>query len=201
MKRIGVFGGTFNPVHNGHLIFAEQAREEASLDQVLFMPTYIQPFKQEEAVSSPEARLAMLKRATSGNRLFDVTTVEIESKAISYTILSLEKLAETYRSLGEICFLIGADMFANIEKWYRVRELLVRFEVIVGFRPGAREDALRSQVAQIAEAYNARITLVQNREFGVSSSEIRDRVKQGLSIRYLVPDSVREYIDEAALFI
>ncbi|MDR1778748.1 MAG: nicotinate (nicotinamide) nucleotide adenylyltransferase [Clostridiales Family XIII bacterium] len=200
--RVGVLGGSFDPVHTGHLILAEEALQALALTRVLFMPTYIQPFKQDAEVSPAAERLNMLTLATAGNEALGVTTVELDAGGVSYTINSLRALKDEYGGEAEIFFLLGADMFVNLEKWYLAKELLSEFSFGVGYRPGqANETVLADMRDRLTETYGAKISLIKNRQIDISSSEIRRRVREGVSIRYLVPDAVCAYIHEAGLYV
>jgi nicotinate-nucleotide adenylyltransferase len=201
MGKIGVLGGSFDPVHCGHLLLAEAAIEQAGLDRVLFMPTHVQPFKQDAAVSPAEDRLAMLTLATADNEKLGVTRVEIDEAGVSYTILSLRKLREEADAADSIWFILGADMFVNLHKWYLKEELLTEFSFVTGLRPGADRTAFDACAADLSARYGTKIVVIENRQFDVSSTEIKQRARDGRSIRYLVPDRVREYIDERRLYV
>ena len=191
--RIGVFGGTFDPVHTGHLLFAEAAREQAGLSSVLFMPAHIQPFKQSEETLSDDDRYRMLRLATEGNPYFGVTTIEYDLGGVSYTIDSLRALQAEYKG-ARICFIIGTDMFLNIGKWKEADVLISGFDFAVGTRPGYDSKAAAKTAEELEKMYGARIVFINNPQIEVSSSEIRRRVSAGESIRYYVPESVRRYM-------
>ena len=124
MEKIGILGGSFDPVHSGHLLLAERVRETVGLDKVLFMPTHIQPFKQNMTVSPAADRIMMLAMALKGDKHFAVTRVEIDDPEISYTIHSLEKLQADLGEEVKLYFITGSDMFVNMEKWHRASDLL-----------------------------------------------------------------------------
>jgi len=191
--RIGVFGGTFDPVHTGHLLFAEAAREQAGLSCVLFMPAHIQPFKQGESISPDDDRIRMLRLATAENPYFDVTTIETDKGGVSYTIDSLRKLRSVYKG-KRLCFIVAADMFVNIGKWKKADKLLSEFDFIVGKRPGCDSEAVKKAEKKFRKEYGARIEFIENPQIEISSTEIRRRLVTGESIRYFVPVSVRRYL-------
>jgi nicotinate-nucleotide adenylyltransferase len=193
-KRIGVFGGTFDPVHIGHLMLAEEARVRAGLSQVLFMPTHIQPFKQGTEVMPDDDRVRMLRRAVRGNPAFAVTTAEVDRQEVSYTILSLRALKKETEPEEKLAFIVGTDMFLMVEKWYLAEELLREFDFIVGVRPGYRHDEAVRMAAVLRETYGTRVDFVDNAPIALSATEIRGRVARGTSIRYLVPECVRMYL-------
>ena len=192
-ERIGVFGGTFDPVHVGHLLLAESARDRAGLSKVLFMPTHIQPFKQDEETSPDDDRIRMLRLATRDNPGLGVTTIETDKGGISYTIDSLRALKEEYRDKS-ICFIIGTDMFLMIGKWKEADALIREFDFVVGVRTGYMHDDAVRKAEELRASHGARIELIDNPPIELSSTGIRDRLKNGSSIRYLVPESVRRYL-------
>jgi len=191
--RIGVFGGTFDPVHTGHLVFAETAREQAGLQSVLFMPAHIQPFKQDESILPDDDRLRMLRLATADNPFFGVTTIETDKGGVSYTIESLQRLAKGFPG-KKICFIVGTDMFLNIEKWKKAETLLEKFDIVVGARPGYDNEAAQKTAKRIIRKHGTRIDFIENPEIELSSTDIRKRIKNGETIRYRVPESVRRYL-------
>ena len=182
-ERIGVFGGTFDPVHMGHLLFAEAALEQAGLSKILFMPAHIQPFKQGEKVLSDDDRLRMLRLATRDNPCFEVSTIETDKGGVSYTIDSLREL-RTQKEPSPLCFILGADMYKNIGKWKEADALLREFDIIVGLRPGY----------DCPKTSTERTEFISNPQIELSSTEIRRRLISGESIKYQVPESVRRYL-------
>ncbi|MDR0852150.1 MAG: nicotinate-nucleotide adenylyltransferase [Clostridiales Family XIII bacterium] len=200
MAKLGVLGGSFDPVHYGHLLLAEEALEQAGLDRVIFMPTHVQPFKQDASVSPVEDRLAMLSLAVGTHEKLGITTVEIDEPGVSYTIFSLRKLREEANADDSIWFILGADMFVNLHKWYLSNELLTEFSFVAGMRPGSDQAAFAYYAAKLNVTYETEIAVIENRQFDVSSTEIRQRVRERRSVRYLIPDPVREYIDAHGLY-
>ena len=200
MKKIGIIGGTFDPVHYGHLILAEQARVEAALDEVIFMPAMVQPFKLNEKIASGDHRYAMLLKAVSGNPYFSVSRQEIDSPKISYTINTLRDFKAELGDKAEFFFIIGTDAFLGLEKWYASKELLEDFSFIVGTRPGYKERQLKLLISRLKKEYGAKITEINNSEVEISSSGIRDLIHAGKSIKYLLPESVEEYIYKYKLY-
>jgi nicotinate-nucleotide adenylyltransferase len=201
--KIGVFGGSFDPVHIGHLLMAREAAEAAELDKVLFMPTFIQPFKQDAQVSAAEDRITMLRAVTESNRLFGVTEVETERQGVSYTIDSLELLQaskEPEDGDTEIYFILGTDMFLMLEQWHRAEELLGKFAFVALHRPGYKDGELKAAAEKYRNAYGTKVVVAENTRFDVSSTMIRKRVSEGRSIAYLVPKFVDRYIHERGLY-
>ena len=191
--RIGVFGGSFDPVHIGHLLVAETALEQLALSQVVFMPTNIQPFKQDVKVTPADDRVRMLKMATQSNPHFDVSTIETDRAGVSYTIDSLEALSKQYET--EIVFIIGADTLKMLDKWHRAPELLSEYSFAVGCRPGQDEEEAKVIIDELRGKYGTMITQLDNIPINISSTELRERLKNRESVRYLIPDHVRIYME------
>jgi nicotinate-nucleotide adenylyltransferase len=203
--KIGVYGGSFDPVHLGHLLMAREAAEAAGLDSVLFMPTHIQPFKQDAEVSADADRIAMLKAATRGNPLFTVSEVETDRKGVSYTIDSLDEIRAASAGEGEgagaeLYFILGTDMFLMLEQWYRAEDLLQSYAFIALYRPGYKDEALRSAAEKYRGKYGTKVIIAENTRFDVSSTMIRKRIQAGKSIAYLVPEEVDTFIREDGLY-
>ena len=201
MKKIGIIGGTFDPVHYGHLILAEQARVEASLDQVVFMPAMVQPFKLNARIAGGNHRYAMLLEAVTGNPYFSVSRRELDSSEISYTINTLRDCKAELGDEAELFFIIGTDAFLGLEKWYASKELLEGFSFIVGTRPGYKERELKLLIGRLKEEYGTEIIEINNSEVEISSTGIKDRIQGGKSIKYLLPESVEEYIYKNRLYV
>ncbi|QOX62720.1 nicotinate-nucleotide adenylyltransferase [Anoxybacterium hadale] len=200
MKKIGIIGGTFDPVHYGHLILAEQARVEAALDRVVFMPAMVQPFKLHTKSAEGDHRYAMLLEAVSGNPYFSVSRKELDSPDISYTIHTLKSLKEEMGEDAELYFIIGTDAFLSLEKWYSAEELLRNFSFVIGMRPGYKEQELKEMIDHVREIYGTRVAEINNSEVEISSSDIKERIRTGKSIKYLLPDGVESYIRNNGLY-
>lgn len=200
MKKIGIIGGTFDPVHYGHLILAEQARVEAALDRVVFMPAMVQPFKLHTKTAEGDHRYAMLLEAVSGNPYFSVSRKELDSPGISYTIHTLKSLKEEMGEDAELYFIIGTDAFLSLEKWYSAEELLRNFSFVIGMRPGYKEQELKEMIRHVREVYGTRVAEINNSEVEISSSDIKERIRTGKSIKYLLPDGVESYIRQNRLY-
>ncbi|MFC7060703.1 nicotinate-nucleotide adenylyltransferase [Halobacillus seohaensis] len=187
MKRIGILGGTFDPLHQGHMIIAEHVYEALKLDEIWFIPSHLPPHKQEATVSS-EDRLQMVKEAIKGNPHFHVSAIEIEREGKSYTIDTIKHLKGAYPE-HKFCFIIGGDMVQYLPQWHRIDELrqLVQF-VGVGRKEITGKDL------------NEDVQMVEIPRVDISSSIIRDRLSHDQSIRYLVPESVFEYVKEKSLY-
>lgn len=183
--RIGVFGGTFDPVHVGHLAIALAALESVPLDRVLFIPARRSPLKDREPVATVADRVAMLEAAVASEPRFGLSRVELERDGVSYTVDTLEAL----RSQGELFLILGSDALADLARWRkpdRIRELAT---ILVALRPGAPEPDPKHR----AQAFDAP-------RLDISSRELRARASRGMSLRYLVPDAVWEHIKKRGLY-
>lgn len=213
MRRVGVLGGTFDPIHWGHLRAAEVVREALALEEVLFVPAASPPHKSSSEVAAAEDRVHMVERAIGPEEGFLLSRIEIERKGPSYTIDTLRALGEERRE-ARFFFIVGSDAFAEIRTWMRWRELLELYDFVVHERPGARLESvpeilpqeLRSRLADLSDGApppaegGARIFLIRGAMLDVSSTEIRELCFRGRSIRFLVPPTVEEYIQKHRLY-
>ncbi|MBE6033841.1 MAG: nicotinate-nucleotide adenylyltransferase [Clostridiales bacterium] len=199
MKKIGILGGSFDPIHLGHIQLALQAKEELNLDKVLFIPAKRQPFKLNRKVTSEEHRVRMLEFALQGIEGLEISYIELENDEISYTINTLRRIKDFYRN-REIFFILGTDAFINIELWHEAAQLLQECSFAIGSRPGYKEEELKSCIDRIRQVYNTNIVLLNNKELLISSSDIKTKIGRGVSIKALVPDAVERYIDENGLY-
>ena len=187
-KQVGLVGGNFNPIHHAHLMIAEQVGQKLGFDEVHLLPSYLPPHVDEKKTIDSKHRLAMVQRAIEDNAFLSVDTRELARKGKSYTIDTMLELT-TENPDTEYYFIIGGDEVAYLPKWHRIEEL-VRLVNFVGVKRAGF--ALESPYP---------IIWVDVPEIQLSSSYIRKQVKQGCSIRYLVPDRVREYISEEGLYL
>lgn len=208
--RVGIFGGTFDPIHVGHLRAAEEVRELFSLDRIYFVPALIPPHKRADGVTSSENRLHMVKRALRNNPFFRLSEIEMKRGGISYSIDTIEAYEKRF---GDIYYLIGVDAFAEIDTWRRYRELFYHTNFIVMVRPGEERPKGHTlfplEVAQEMEVVNEvtfqhvsgkRIYLQDITQLDISATRIRTFVRNEKSIRYLVPTSVERYISSRGLY-
>jgi len=189
---IGIFGGTFNPPHVGHLIVAESVREQIELDRIIFVPSYISPHKQDEIGHSAVHRFEMIQRAIETNSRFDVSDVEIQRGGISYTVSTLDYFKQKYPK-ESLFLIIGMDNYLIFHQWKEPKKILELATLVVLNRP-----LYTKKVNEIIDTKNTIFIDVPN--IDISSSEIRKKVKEGKSIKYLVPDSVEQYIIEHQLY-
>ena len=196
--RIGLFGGSFDPVHNGHLAAARAAAEVAGLDEVWFLPASVSPFKLESGHASTEHRLSMLRLAVEGEERFRVSTIDLERGGVSYAIDSVRFFREEYPE-AEFFFIIGADSLAGLRDWRQSPELLKKCGFVILARPGWNiDEALRGFTA----GERAMLSRWVSRDFEqrVSSSEVRRRLAAGEGVDGLVPVRVAAYISELGLY-
>jgi len=200
MKRKGLIGGTFDPVHIGHISLASDAMNQACLEEVIFMPAGHQPFKLDKKISSAKDRIAMLNLATEGKPGMVVSDMETDIDDISYTYRTLDAVREKLGSEYRLYFITGTDSFLKMETWRNADELLKNNSFIVGSRPGYRIDELDECIRRLEHKYGTETILLKNRRFDVSSTEIRNRAEHGESLSGLVPENVERYIKEHGLY-
>ena len=191
-KKLGVLGGTFDPIHMGHLVLAEQAREQFELDQIIFIPSASPPHKTEQELSLAIHRFEMTKLALEGNRYFSVSDIELKRKGLSYTIETLRELKGLYKD-SEIYFLTGSDVLEEITTWKDPEEIYKLARIVIAVRPGFDKFDPENHFAK--KSVIVRITGVD-----ISSTQIREKVRNGESIKYLVPSKVEEYIKKKNLY-
>ncbi len=194
-NQIILFGGTFDPPHLGHLIIAEQAREQLGCDYLLLMPAGIPPHKQTGSVSPAEIRLEMLDRAVDDNPGLVVSRYELERSGASYTARTLRHFLKRFAG---VLLIIGADSLAEIFTWREPEFILARSRLLVAPRPGYDIGELLKQ--ESLQDYRENIVPLDTGLMEISSSQIRKRAGGGQSLRYLVPEPVREYIREQGLY-
>lgn len=199
-RRIGIMGGTFDPIHYGHLVLAEEVRELLELDEVLFIPAGIPPHKANTGVTNSELRLKMVAAAIGESSYFRLSRMEIEAPGKSYTVHTLEKLQALYGSEAELFFITGADTLLDLRNWYASDEVLKLCTFVGATRPGYMPEAILEEAEALRRDKQARIEIVPIPGLAISSTEIRERVKLGRTIKYLVPDGVYAIIKEAGLY-
>ena len=200
MKRVGLFGGSFDPVHNGHIGLAADSCDQAGLDEVVFVPARIQPFKLGRKVTSGEHRTKMLEIASSHDDRMLVSSYELDRDEISYSVNTLRYFKDHYGDDTEIYFITGSDTFLLIDKWYMAEEILRNYSFIVGNRPGYASAELEQKTKEIRDRFGSDIHIVENSLVDVSSSELREMIATGQDISRYVPEGVVRYIDENGLY-
>lgn len=198
-KKVGILGGTFDPVHMAHLILAENAWQQFKLDTVLIMPDGDPPHKSERAVTAARHRVRMLQLAIDDNRHFKLSTVEVERTGKTYTAETLTDLCR-YNPDCEYYFIIGADSLFQIENWYHPELIMQHATLLAAVREDLEPPQLEQKMEQLRAQYQARIHLLHTPNMSLSSSSIRERVAEGQSIKYLVPKDVEKYIYQNKLY-
>lgn len=196
-KRLGIFGGTFDPIHLGHLIIAEELKFRLELERVLFLPSNQPPHKTNQLVSPNSDRMAMLEVALAGNPHFTISTIDIDRPGLSYTSDSLEIISREHQE-EEIFFLMGQDSLRDLPTWHEPNLIAERARLGVALRPGVIVD-LDAIVAAVPAA-RERVDLIPVPLIQISSREIRRRVRAGEPITYHVPQAVEEHIVRAGLY-
>jgi len=199
VNRIGIMGGTFDPVHYGHLVAAEGARHHFSLDVVIFVPAARPPHKGIRIITDPMHRLNMTVLATGSNPNFEVSDLEIKRQGPSYTIETVSYFHRSWPD-SQIYFITGADAVLEILTWHRVRELLDLCYFIAATRPGYRLENLSETLKGLPARYIEKIAVMEVPALAISSTDIRDRVGSGKPIKYLLPEEVENYINHKGIY-
>jgi len=196
--RVGVLGGTFDPIHIGHLILAEEARDQLGLSVVYLVPAGDPPHKRDRRLANIEDRLEMIARAVAGNPALQVSRADADRPGPHYTLDMVRIFQAQLPAGGELYFLMGYDSLAELPDWHRPQELLAACRLVALTRYNVPLDwtALETRLPGIRQ----RVTLLDMPELEISSNQIQARVRAGRSIRYLTPDAVREYIEEKKLY-
>jgi nicotinate-nucleotide adenylyltransferase len=199
--RLGIFGGSFNPVHYGHLLLAETCREQARLDEIWFVPNALSPLKQDQPPAAAKHRIEMLQLAIGGHESFRLSTIEIDRGGVSYTVDTLAEIA-SQQPAAELCFLMGADSLVDLPKWRdprRICELALPLVVRRHGSPEPRYDVfaalLSAERLELVRQMTVDMPIIE-----LSGSEIRRRAARGLSLRYRTPRAVEKYIETHRLY-
>lgn len=199
-KKTGIFGGSFDPVHLGHVSLARDAMKAVGLDRVIFIPAGLQPFKLDKKVTPGKDRLEMLKLATEGEQDLEISDLELVSSEISYTYLTLRRIKKILNPEEKIYFITGTDSFLKIKQWKNSCELLENYSYIIGTRPGYRKAELDSCIESIRHEYNTEIINIDNTQMDISSTDIRTRLGLGGSVKGMICEGVERYIKEHGLY-
>lgn len=198
--KIGIMGGTFDPIHNGHLMLGEYAYQEFQLDEVWFMPNGNPPHKSNDTIESQtKNRVEMVRRAIAGKEYFSLQLYETKNKEVNYSYKTMEHFKRAYPEYT-FYFIIGADSLFSIEKWVHPEILLRDCIVLAAYRDDTGTDEMLSQIQYLNDKYGADIRLLNTPNVDISSSDIRERIKDGLSICKMVPEAVFDYIEQNQLF-
>lgn len=200
-SRIAIMGGTFDPIHYGHLVTAEAVWEKYNLDRVVFVPSGNPPHKMDIEVTGAEHRFLMVQMAVSSNPHFAVSRIEIDRRGFTYTIDTIREIKSEFNNKLDIYFITGADALFEILSWKEADELLKECSYIAVTRPGYTKKDLYDRIDFLKKNYGADISAMDVPAFAISSTEIRSRVQSGRTIKYLVPRSVEEYIIKNNLYV
>ena len=199
-RKVGIMGGTFDPIHVGHLVLAEDVRDAFGLDEVLFIPAAQPPHKGGVATASAEHRYIMTELATASNPHFIVSRMELDRKGPSYSWLTVTELQQQYGAHADFYFITGSDAINLLDEWHRGKDLLACCHFIVSVREGVPLDE-----ARLARSFGAlakeHIHRLATPALEISSTDIRARIRRGASIRYLVPAAVADYITKEGLYL
>ncbi len=197
-KRYGIYGGSFDPIHIGHVALAENAVRECGLDKLIFMPAYISPFKQDRHVTDGRDRCRMIETVLKTNSAFCLSRYELNKQGTSYTIKTLrhwEKLLD-----GELFFILGFDSAVQIDTWFEGEEILKNYHLVTARRPDTDYAEGLKKIESFREKYGADIIVLNMIPVDASSTEIRNLIKDGKPLTGLVPPEVEEYIIEHKLY-
>lgn len=191
-RKIGIVGGTFNPIHNVHLLLGEAAREQFGLDRIIYIPTGKSYLKQDEEIPAGEMRYQMVKLAIDNNPYFTCSRLEIDREGNTYTIDTINELKKMYPG-DELYLILGGDTFKQIENWYQSEEIFKNCIILAAVRDNMSIEDMDKQRSYLHDKYGADVRILQFRNIDLSSSDIRKRLLSGRSVRYMVPDAVIEF--------
>lgn len=190
--RVGVLGGTFDPIHIGHLVAAEEARAQLRLDRVIFVPAGLPPHKLSNNISPIDHRLAMVKLAIASNPYFTISRVDIDRFGPCYTVDTIQLLRDELGSDVELYFIMGSDSLADLPTWHQPQRLIRLCRLAVVERPGYQVDM--EELERVLPGITSRVHFINAPQLDISSTDIQRRVREGLPIKYQVPEAVEEYI-------
>ncbi len=200
MKRIGIFGGTFNPIHKGHIKCIEEIDKELDFDKILVIPTKIPPHKQAVDLASDNDRLNMCRLATKHISKAEVSDIEIKSEGKSYSVLTIRKLIQIYPEDDyRLYFLMGSDMLLCFEKWFEFREILSLCSLVCITRKSDDKLKIKAQAEKL-RGFGGDVIIVNTEPLEISSSEIRDRIRKGEDLSCFLDDAVVKYISESGIY-
>lgn len=198
MKKYGIFGGSFNPIHYGHLMICEYIKEEMGLDKVIFIPTGNPPHKELEL--SAKDRYEMVRLAISPNPDFEISDIETTRVKKSYTVDTIRELKKIYKE-EKLYFLIGLDSLFQLKTWMKIGDLSQEIEFVVALRPGYLDrEEINKEIDFLRENFGTKINLIKTPLYEISSTDLRDRIREGKSLRYLIPKKVLDYIEESGFY-
>lgn len=193
MKKVGIFGGTFNPIHTAHLLLAETAREMAGLDEVLFIPSGCSYLKNPKEILPAKDRIRMIELAIEDNPVFKLSEIEVKREGNSYTCDTILELKEQYPE-NLYYLIVGADSLYMIEDWKAPVIIFRESEILAAVRGEVQKKDIIEKSRELKEKFGAKITLLPMKHVEISSSVIRQNIAEEKSVRYMLPEKVREYI-------
>ena len=196
-KKIGIMGGSFDPVHNAHIKLALHAYKELQLDKVIFIPAYIQPFKKDKKVTDEAHRMSMLKLGLMEYPYFEVSDIEITLQGNSYTARTLTELSKEY---SDMVFIMGADSYMSLERWYHPEIIFEKAEIACAVRDDQNLELLRAKSHEYEEKFNGVTHFLNMPRTDISSTEIREKVANDEDMGDLLPSKVLDYIKEHNLY-
>lgn len=197
-KRIGILGGTFDPIHYGHLLIAQSAAEEFLLDEVIFLPTGKSPHKSASQVTDPDIRCEMVQIAIESNPKFSISKIEAKSSEVNYTCLTLQKFHQIYQN-AQLYFIMGEDALDDFLDWKKPDEICRLASVLVAVRNDIGTE-LKGKIDRIRKLLSSDMYMLHAPNFSISSREIRERICTGKSIQYMLPDGVEAFIQTHSLY-
>ena len=201
MKRYGIIGGTFDPIHYAHLYIAYEAKEQLNLDEVIFMPAGMQPLKANNIITDSKLRYNMVKAAIESYDEFSVSNYEIEKGGLSFTYETLEYFKNKSAEDMELFFITGADCLETLEKWREVEKIFSLATLVVFPRGGLSNEEMIQKKQAIEEKYNGKIIILELKELEISSTDIRERVNKNKRIDFFVPSKVKDIIYKNELYV
>lgn len=198
-KKIGIMGGTFNPIHNGHLILAESAYEQFHLDQIIFLPSGNPPHKDNVSYIDATHRCNMVKLAIQGNYHFEMSMEEVNRPGITYTSETLRQMRRV-EPTTEFYFILGADSLFSFQTWHEPDKICQYCTILVATREGHDSNDVEEKITELREKYHADIFRIISPDFDISSKLIRERLSAKRSVKYFIPEEVENYIKRNNLY-
>ncbi len=199
MSDIGILGGTFDPIHRGHLCIAKASLDSGGMSKVLLMPAKVSPFKLGREMASEEDRLEMARLTAEQDPLIEVSRLEIEAEGVSYTFRTLNMLHKLH-PYERYWLIVGSDQFLNLESWYKGKDILEEYQIILAPRPGYRMEEIDDRIKRYTTAFGTAVRVVRNDMLDISSTEIKQKIQAGRSISDMVIPEVEQYINEHGLY-
>lgn len=198
-ERIGIMGGTFDPIHYGHLLIAQSAADEFQLERIIFLPTGKSPHKSEGQVTDPAIRCEMVRIAIRENPSFSLSEIEVANSYTNYTYLTLQKFRQMYPGT-KLYFIMGEDSLDHLSTWRHPEEICRQASILAAVRSGNQINQVQAKIEQAKKQFGADMYMLHAPAFLISSQEIRERVRTGRSIHYMLPGEVESFISGHSLY-